>query len=504
MSTGITKDVVLSASPITLGQTLNKGFKFNPCQKYICRRVVNKIVKGNARFVVALPPQHGKSTVCSLWLPVWYLNKFPEKNVIVTSYNHTNAVKWGKRIRNIIMQNQKSLKVKVAQDSQAAGFWETTVGGGVLCAGSGGTATGNPGHLIIIDDPFKNWEEAQSENTRQKIIDWYKTVITTRFQSDTSVLIVATRWHEDDLSGYLLAQEGSRDEPERDYPETAGGERWEEIRIPAIAEENDPMARLPGEALWSEKYPLSKLEQRKKDLGAMMFAAQFQQSPQSQKGNVYLREYWNRITRVNIPKKFEMIIHSWDTALETKKTSAYSAVTRWGVSEGRFYLLGMWRAKADYPTVRAKMIELYNEDNARTVLLEDKATGKPLRQELSINTTIPIMPVEPCMDKLARAWSVTPHFINGRVWIVSGEEWADELIAGLAAFPNGSYKDVADTVSQALAWMGSIKCASIDMLKAQLEYMESADNSRFRRQTVSRRDVFRFGGRSITEGSYYE
>jgi predicted phage terminase large subunit-like protein len=482
---------IAGSSPVTLGQALNKGLEFNPCQKYICRRVVDGIIRGNARFVVSVPPQHGKSTICSLWLPVWFLNKFPQKNVIVTSYNYQNAVKWGKRIRNVIIQNPHILKVKVAHDSGAAGFWETSSGGGVLCAGSGGTTTGNPGHLIIVDDPFKNWQEAQSENVRQKIIDWYKTVLTTRFQSDTTVLVVATRWHENDLSGYLLSGES--------------GEKWEEVRIPAIAEENDMLGRAQGEALWSEKFDIAKLEQRKKDIGNMMFAALYQQSPQAQKGNVFLREYFNRISRDDIPTRFDQIVHSWDTALETKKANSYTAMTRWGIKEAqapnscRFYLLGTWRAKADYPSVRAKMLELYFQDGANTILLEDKASGKPLRQELSLNTALPIMPVEPCADKLARAWSVIVHFISGRVWIVSGEEWADELIAGLAAFPNGNYTDVADSVSQALAWMGGIKRASIDMLKTQLEYMEQTHSSRFTRHILPHKDVFRFGG-----GDYYD
>jgi len=481
----ISKIDVINSSPITLGQEVDKGFEFNSCQKYICRSLFKGIAGTNGRFVVSVPPQHGKSTVCSLWLPVWYLNRYPKRNIIITSYNHQNAVKWGRRIRNIITQNSHLLSVKIARDASAAGFWETTAGGGVLCAGVGGTITGNPGHLIIIDDPIKDWETAQSQTLREKIIDWYKTTLSTRFQGDTTVLIVATRWHENDLSGFCLSG--------------GTGEGWTDLRIPALAEDKDPMGRAPGVALWPQKFPVSKLEQKKKGMGAMMFAAMYQQSPQAQTGNVFLRDYWQRITRANMPRKFDTVIHSWDTALETKKTSAFTAVTRWGIRDGRYYLLGMWRAKADYPTVREKMLSLYIEDRADTVLLEDKASGKPLRQELEANTTMPIMAVNPVADKLARAWSVIPHFDCGRVWIVSGEEWADELIAGLAAFPNGNWTDVADTVSQALAWMGAIKYPGIKDLQAQIDYMEERGNSRFRRAVLPKKNVFRFGS-----GDYYE
>ncbi len=330
------------------------------------------------------------------------------------------------------------LNIRIAKDSKAKRRWDTTVGGYVKCAGIRGTLTGNHFGDIIIDDPFKDWVEAMSQRKREQVIDWYNTVMSTRLLPDGNVVLIMTRWHENDLAGYLLRE---------------SGDKWLNIRIPVISEgEGDLLKRKKGELLCPGLFGADKIAEQKKRMGAIQFAAMYQQTPQADTGNLFLREYWQRYTPAAKPKKFMRIIHSWDTAFETKKSSAYTVCTTWGEYEDRYYLLGIWRKKADYPTVKRKMFELWKSEKSSVVLLEDKATGKPLRQELR-RAGLPIIEVEPFRDKFTRAWSVAPKFEDRRVFIPAGESWADDVIAGCASYPAGDWSDCVDTVSQGLTWL---------------------------------------------------
>jgi len=427
-----------NSSPEIVAKHCTGGkFIFRPFQTYISEIITNEIIKGNARIILSVPPQHGKSEVASHWVPVWFLSNFPDRHIMLLSYNENYACGWGRIVRNSIRKNKDKLFVELSTDSTAAGYWHSSAGGSMMCSGVDGTMTGRPGHVIIIDDPHKNWAEAMSESRRQKVIEWYTKTVTQRFQKDTTVIVIQTRWHKQDLAGFLLKH---------------GVDKWKEIRLAALAEKNDPLGRKEGEPLLPQEYSKATLEKRKIEMGAMAFAAIYQQSPQVEDGNVFKRQYWQRYVLDAKPKSFDRIIHSWDTAFEAKKTSAYTACTTWGQYQKRLYLLSIWREKADYPTVKRKMFDLYHSEKASLILLEDKATGKPLRQELRL-AGLPIIEVNPTADKYTRACSVTPLFEDGRVFIAAGETWADDVIAGCAEFPNGDWTDVVDTISQGLTFL---------------------------------------------------
>jgi len=436
------KDVYNSSPEILAKQCTNGKIIFRPFQNFISEKIVEEIEKGNGRLIIEVPPQHGKSEVCSRWIPVWFLSNFPNRHIILLSYNDTQAEKWGRITRNTIKKNNHILKVYLSQDSTAKDCWHTSEEGSMICSGAEGNITGNPGHLIIIDDAFKSWAEAMNENKRKKVIDWYVNTVTQRFQEDTTVIIVNTRYHEDDLSGHLSK---------------FGVDEWCVLRLPAIAEENDLIGRKVGEPLMKGK-GIKFLEKRKQEMGAMSFSAVYQQSPQAQDGNIFKRKYWQRYLPSAKPESFSHIIQSWDTALEKGKENAYSVCTTWGASTcsatktERFYLLGIWREKAEYPTIKRKMAELWRLEKADLILLENKSTGAPLRQELT-DAGFPIMEVNPCADKITRAWSVIPIFETGRVFLAEGESWADDIVAGCASYPAGTWTDCVDTISQALSWL---------------------------------------------------
>jgi len=222
-------------SPARMAERLEQGRfqRFRHIQ-YLDSRIRDAVTRGSARIVISMPPRHGKSWLSSLYTPAWFLSLWPDRNVLLTSYEAGFAASWGRRVRNFMQEHGNTLKVGLAEDSMASDRWNTLEGGGMITAGIGGPITGRGGHLIIVDDPVKNWEEALSETQRQKAIDWFNSTLYTRAEPNASMIVLMTRWHQRDLAGYLL---------------TEHHDPWQEIRFPAIAEEGDLLEREIGQSL---------------------------------------------------------------------------------------------------------------------------------------------------------------------------------------------------------------------------------------------------------------
>lgn len=208
------------------------------------------------RLIVRMPPRHGKSETCSHWTPVWFLENWPEKRVMLASYEATFAAKWGRDVRDSIVSNQEALSVHIKPDVSATNAWETTAGGGMFTAGVGGPITGRGAHLAILDDPIKNAEEATSDTIRDKMREWYKTTFRTRFEPGASCIIVYTAWTDDDIGAWV---------------EQETGENWETLCLPAIAEGNDVLGRHEGEALWPERFDRPALDATRKSMTPYWF-----------------------------------------------------------------------------------------------------------------------------------------------------------------------------------------------------------------------------------------
>lgn len=243
--------------------------------------------EGGVRAVAQAPPQHGKTGECSQWGPLWYLRRHPDHRVVVASYAAEYAQKHGRWVRNMIEagadpENEAvpDLGLRLRRDSQAANRWDLqsmngrTARGGMLTVGRGGPLTGNAAHLIILDDPFKNMEEADSELLRERVDDWFRTAVLTRLRPNGSVIIMHTRWHEDDLIGRLLDRE----------PAT-----WELLDFPAIAGDPDQLGREPGEPLWPVVYDAEFLASQRAGLGSRAFGAMYQQRPTPLEGVLFHR-----------------------------------------------------------------------------------------------------------------------------------------------------------------------------------------------------------------------
>jgi predicted phage terminase large subunit-like protein len=400
--------------------------------KIISVKIAKAIANGGGKIIVEVPPQFGKSTLISHWTPIWFLDSFENKKVILATYQADFAAKWARGVRNEINQNP-DITVKVSDDNSAADSWTTTKGGGMHSAGVGGSATGRGGHLIIIDDPTKNWDEAKSFTYRERTHDWFKTTIFTRGQKDCVFIVLQTRWHEDDLAGRLQKEGG-----------------WDVIRFPALAEENDILGREVGESLCPDRFDVEKLLEIKQTIGSRFFSALYQQAPTPSEGELFKRDEWDFWDV--LPEKFDEIIQSWDMTFKDTKQSDYVVGQVWGRVKANYYLIDQVRDKMSFTKSKAEVVKLTARHPMATVkLIEDKANGTAIIDTLKedIDGIIAINPTE---SKYARASSVQPLCEAGNVFLPNKERhpWVNDFIEECTFFPNGKHDDQVDAMSQAL------------------------------------------------------
>ena len=405
------------------------------------------IARGGGRIMISIPPRHGKSWFLSQYVPAWFLSLFPDQRVLLSTYEANFAATWGRRVRNIIKESGHRVGVQLAEDATASNNWETTMGGGMVTAGVGGPITGKGCNLGLIDDPHKNWQEAQSSTIRNIIKEWFDSTFYTRLEPGGTIIILHTRWHEDDLIGYLMREKKN--------------DGWFHIRMPAISEisgkELDAIGRKPGEALCPERYDITALNRIKINMSPMIWNALFQQRPAPMEGTIFLRKNWKFYT---VRPQINFIVQSWDTASKKKDKSdtAYSVCQTWGVGPMGAVLIDQWRERVEFPQLllQAKIQYLKHRPNA--LLIEDRDSGQALIQTLEQDTMpYPIIPIYPDLDKIIRAQAVSPWHEAGRVWVpdpkIPENLWVSDLIDNCATFPNSLYKDEIDSMSQALTYI---------------------------------------------------
>jgi len=431
--------------PHTFASVMSDGlWKPYPYLVMISNIMATVIARGGGRVLISVPPRHGKSFFISQWLPVWFLANWPHKRVLLSTYEANFAATWGRRARNIVKEKGARVGLYLAEDATASNNWATTAGGGMVTAGVGGPITGKGADLGIIDDPHKNWQEANSETTLKMIHEWFDSTFYTRLEPGGTVVILHTRWNENDLIGYLLREK------------TTDG--WFSIRIPAIAEdwngEEDVLGRAAGEALCPQRYDTAALNRIRSNMTPMMWNALFQQRPAPMEGSIFIRSKWKYYT---VRPKCNFILQSWDTASKKNWDSAYSVCQTWGVSELGAVLLDQWRDKVEYPQLRRQVEVQYLKYRPNVILIEDRDSGQALCQALQQETILPVLPVMPTMDKVIRAQAVSPMQESGRCWLpdptLQENLWVGEFVDNAATFPNAFFKDEIDSMSQALAYI---------------------------------------------------
>lgn len=395
------------------------------------------------RLMVFLPPRHGKSWLVSQYFPAWYLGMFPDKRVILTAYEADFAATWGRRARDVLNEYGHSVfGVEVNNKSSAANRWDIkNQDGGMVTAGVDGPITGKGADILVIDDPVKNYEAANSQTYRDKSWEWYQSTAYTRLEPDGAIILIMTRWHEDDLAGRLI-----------NNMQMDSGEQWDVINLPAIAEENDMLGRKPGEPLWPRRYGLRELQRIKYTIGSYWWSSQYQQQPQPPGGGL-LKRNWIKYYQPNeLPDIDELDIYqAWDLAISTKETADYTVCTTVGVSdENQIYVLDWYRERIDFPT-QVKMVEkLAQKYDPQQIGIENNAYQQALPQQLKETSILPIKEVNRTKDKVTRILSGFVHFENGKVLLPDKKSELENFINEYVYFPHGKHDDMLDSMELAL------------------------------------------------------
>jgi predicted phage terminase large subunit-like protein len=408
-------------------------------------RVVDRILEGNARIIINAPPRHGKSEALSHWLPAWFLNWNPDRNVILASYSDTYAAKWGLAVRDELTQG-KDTWTRVRPDKSVVSDWQTTQGGGMRSVGVGGSITGHGGNLIIVDDPHKDWEEAMSQSARDKINDWIEGTIAPRLEPNGSIVMAQTRWHEDDQTGRLLKK---RDEA------------WELLRFPALSEgDGDLLGRPEGEALCPERYPREVLEGIRAARGSFRFAGLYQQRPSPIKGGIVKRDWFGRWQPGDLPADAQWII-SIDPTQKSKGTSYFVAQV-WAYKEPRFYLVDQFRDRISFLESIKLILRLKAQfPRVEDVVVEESANGPAIIDTLKAE--VPgIQAKRVTTSKENRLIAVSGMIESGRVMLPSDADWVAGFVDELATFPNSVASDQVDGLTLALDWLSAKKTATFN------------------------------------------
>ena len=407
---------------------------------------LERIAKGDLkRLIVNMPPRHSKSEFASYLMPSWFLGRNPKLKIIQATMNTELAVRFGRKVRDLIadpIYREVFPNTDLKQDSQAAGRWETSVGGEYFAAGVGAAMTGRGADLLIIDDPHSE-QDALSTSAYDNAYEWYTSGPRQRLQPGGSIIIVQTRWSKKDITGRLLTAQ-SKD---------LMADQWEVVEFPAIMPS--------GEPLWPEFWQKDELLKVKASLSVGKWNAQWQQNPTSEETAMVKRDWWQEWEEDDVPD-LDYIIQSYDTAYSRKETADYSAITTWGVfrpyrnSEEHLILLDAKKGRWNFPELKTIAREEFEYWDPELMLIEAKASGQPLADEMRL-LNLPVATFAPGrrkggggLDKTARMHIVSPIFESGKVWYPSGEKFADEVIEEVASFPNGDHDDFCDSMTMAL------------------------------------------------------
>ena len=403
--------------------------------------------------VIDQPVRHGKTELCSRWTPAWYLSRFPERRVLLASYEADFAATHGRRVRELIIEHGARFGLEVDQTSRAANRWELTNGqGGMGTAGAGGPITGKGGHLLIVDDPIKNIEDAQSEVMRTKLWEWWQNVFLTRREPGAKVLLIMSRWHEDDLIGRLLG--------------TTTGMRIKRLRMPAVAETDDLLGRRPGDALCPERYPIEVLNGIRIDVGPSAWAALYQQRPIAVGGGMFRRDHfrtWKKIVKeidgqtfYNLNNTIVDDAECWrfstmDPAYSGTKRSDFTALATWAVAPTdppSLMLLDLQRVRVEHAEHAPMIRRVWDMWSPAWIGVEKQMATLSLFDEVQ-RAGVVVRWLKPDKNKIARAETAVALVEAGRIYLPEQAPWLDEFIAEVVSFPVAAHDDQVDVLAYA-------------------------------------------------------
>ena len=441
--------------------TLVTDFKMGRHIELLCDRL-QKVADGKIkRLMVFLPPRSSKSLIASKIFPAWYMGRNPNHEIMSVSHSDQLASDFGRSVRDIVNteEYQRIFKgVQLKADVKAAGKWKTNQNGSYYAAGVRSQIAGRGAHLALLDDVMSE-EDSFSEAGRRYIKEWYPSGLRTRLMPNGSIIIINTRYHFDDLCGWLLKQETDLTE-----------NKWEVISIPAWLDSTAAeLLGLPeGHSYFPEWKPDEVLRVDEQEIrasnGSRYWDALYMQNPSPEDGGI-IKKKWFEWWEYEDPPHCEMIIQTYDTAFSTRKTADYSVIQTWGIFHQRerdeyggesyvpcLILLGNVKDRFEYPELRRIAQVLFQKHRPDVCIVEKKASGQSLIQDMR-RAGLPVLEYLPDRDKVSRVYASTPIMEAGRLYIPRGKEWANDLFDEALAFPNGAHDDQVDCMTMAIQYM---------------------------------------------------
>lgn len=393
-----------------------------------------------SRTIITLPPRHSKSLHVSENLPAWYLGRYPDRRVIAASHTASLAYTFSRRVRNKIASERYPFPgVAIAGDKAAVQAWDIAGHlGGYYAVGVGGSPVGAGADLIVIDDPIRSQADADSDTVREALWEWYQGTIRTRLEPDGAIIVTATRWHDDDLTGRLLAAADQ------------GSEQWTQIHMPALSDDGDP--------LWPARWPVSELDAIRIAVGSRVWTAQYQGNPVATEGGTFKRHWWQRYRE--LPDDITDVEVMVDSAFKTGVGNDFSACAAWAAdARGNAYLVNVWRKRVEFPELIQLGATAWRWANERfgsiavPLVPEDKASGQSAIQVWKRENNIPVIAysVKATESKISRAEAITPYVEGGRVFIPESAPWLDDWLDEHDRFPTGTHDDQVDTTTMGVS-----------------------------------------------------
>ena len=429
--------------------------------QYLCD-VLEKVERGEiTRLIITMPPQHGKSMTVTETFPSWFIGKNPNKRVIIASYGDRFASKFGRKNRSKIREfGDEIFDIELNPENKSVQDWsiQNTDGsglrGGMIAASIGGSITGEGADLMVIDDPYKNRKDADSSHYRQFVWNEWEDTLQTRLSADAAVILIQTRWHEDDLAGRLIKEDGIVEE----------NGKWNLLKIPCEAKDDDTLGRSEGDALLPEMgKDKAWIQEVKLSVGSRAWHALYQQDPTPDGGSIVDKNWFLRFDYNTKHTLYDQMINSWDCSFKDTDDTSFVVGQCWIKKGPDAYLYDQVRKRMNFPaTVRAILSMKKKWEDTSGILVEEKANGPAIISVLEdrVPGLLPIIPKE---SKESRLHAVSPFIESGNVWVPRDcdFDWMVDFIDEVSKFPNADNDDQVDAMTQALKYFFGDASASI-------------------------------------------
>jgi predicted phage terminase large subunit-like protein len=421
----------------------------SPFLMYISKKIATGIVRGNARIIISAPPRHGKSRISTIHGPLWCLETFANKNIVTTTYGADLSEDFARAIRDYIYDNPDDLDVRIRDDASRLAKFLTNKGGALTSIGIGGPITGRGADVLLIDDFIKQIKEALSPTYRQYVWDWFTTTAMTRLEPNASVIIIATRWHHDDLIGRIIKKFGTKEE---------GGD-WDYIKFHATARENDPLGRSVGEPLFPQRYSAKVLKERETLLGKVYYDAIFDQEPHESDSDLTDKSWVKRFHIRQLPETNLRLVRVWDFAGSEDLKADFTAGGLYAgdIPNKNVYLLNMIRDQLTPAKVQDLVEQTAEADGPGVEIVicqETGSAGKAVVDFYARNVLKGYKVVGQYWNtnKLIVAQPFLAACEAGHFYMLEGEEWNEAFLTEFEHFPAvgaGYHDDQMDTSANA-------------------------------------------------------